>query len=388
MTRTVLVLAVALASLSPYIASAATPRTLVIGVDHLDPANQQPERGRIFEYTDFFSRSVKIHSGDTLDFRTAANAFHVVAIARDEAKARDAYPVLLLDRSRPPAPGTGLPRIQLGPSNGSITAGSELGGGTIGGPVDFPPGPCGLIQIGQAPCAFHGGADVESQGGVPGIFPEGTDWEITFNGVEPGTFAMFCYIHPGMRGEITVVPDSNLKVTTQQQIDAASQNQFLQDRSQAIDTEHAANTVRFTGQPGKRTYQVAVGISAANQHVAIDEMLPKSLNLTRGDAVAFKWLDEHSVHTVGFPNSEPPLPQAFDFGVSPPEADPGNAPAGTLLTRPDVMVDSGFLVGKNYHLQPSTQSWGVTTGPGTAAGAYAYMCTVHDFMQGALTVSP
>src|SRR5512133_2741432 len=104
-----------LATLAPALAApaAAAPQTLVIGVDHADPDNQQPDRGRLFEYTDFFSRSVRIHSGDTLDFRTAPNTFHIVGLARSEYKARIAYPVAVLDRVDPPAPGTGLPRVAL-----------------------------------------------------------------------------------------------------------------------------------------------------------------------------------------------------------------------------------------------------------------------------------
>ena len=99
---------VAVTAFSPSVAAAinSTPRTLVIGVEHIDLANQQPDRGCLFEYTDFFSRTVRIHSGDTLDFRTAPNAFHVVGIARSEYKARIAYPVVLLDaddrRRQPP----------------------------------------------------------------------------------------------------------------------------------------------------------------------------------------------------------------------------------------------------------------------------------------------
>ena len=48
------------------LAQPAAPQPLVIGVDHADPANQQPERGRNFEYTDFFSRDASVHSGDTV----------------------------------------------------------------------------------------------------------------------------------------------------------------------------------------------------------------------------------------------------------------------------------------------------------------------------------
>ncbi len=257
---------VAVTAFSPSVAAAinSTPRTLVIGVEHIDLANQQPDRGCLFEYTDFFSRTVRIHSGDTLDFRTAPNAFHVVGIARSEYKARIAYPVVVLDADDPRAPATGLPRILLGPSNGSITDGSSKGGGFVGGPVDFPPGPCGLLQLGQSRGTIHGGEDVEAQGGVPGFPPDGTDWLITFTDIEPGTYTMFCFIHPGMSGDLVVVKDSDPNVSTQAQIDGAASTQFVAERDQALAVEREANQVRFTGgAPGKRTYQVAVGISAA-----------------------------------------------------------------------------------------------------------------------------
>ena len=150
-------------------APAPSVRTLVIGVDHVDLANQQPEKFRVFEYTDFFSRTVRIHNGDTLDFQTAPGAFHIVALARSEAAARTAYPIALLDSDDPNAIGSGKSKIQFGPASGSITNGTTHGGGTLGDPNAFPPTNCGLVQFGQAPCTFRGGDDVESAGGVAGL---------------------------------------------------------------------------------------------------------------------------------------------------------------------------------------------------------------------------
>jgi hypothetical protein len=65
-------------------------QTLIIGVDHLDLANQQPQNGRVFEYTDFFTRAVTVHTGDTLDLQAAPGSFHIVALAADETVARKA----------------------------------------------------------------------------------------------------------------------------------------------------------------------------------------------------------------------------------------------------------------------------------------------------------
>src|ERR1700687_3281555 len=105
----------ALALLAPAVAVAQSgPQPLVIGVDHLDMANQRPDQGRIISYTDYFARDVSIHSGDTLDFRYAPGALHVVALAASEDTARAVYPLASLDsEDGHPAKGTGLPKIEL-----------------------------------------------------------------------------------------------------------------------------------------------------------------------------------------------------------------------------------------------------------------------------------
>ncbi len=79
-------------------------QTVTIGVDHADPANQQPEKGRLFEYTDFFSRNVSIHSGDTIDFQVAPGGFHVITLAKSEDVARSVYPALWRASARPGRP--------------------------------------------------------------------------------------------------------------------------------------------------------------------------------------------------------------------------------------------------------------------------------------------
>jgi len=395
-----------LATQAPTIASAAMPRTLVIGVDHADPANQQPGQGRVFEYTDFFSRNIRIRQGDTLDFRTAPGAVHVVALARDEHAARTTYPVALLDSDDPNAIGSGRPKIELGPSNGPITDGNEkTGGGQVGGPSDPPF--CGLSTSASV-CTFFGGDDVEAEGSVvPTFDPQGNpvaaDWKVTVL-AGPGTYSYFCFIHPGMRGSFTVVQgdhdrDRDDAITTQAEINAASAAEFSQDQSEGLAAERSANEVHFTGgAPGTRTYDVSVGVGTPDLKVAVDEMLPQHLNLAQGDRVAYHWPDRHNVHTVGFPATPPnvtsPLPGPFvpdaETDNEPFEliGDPGTAPPGTLLSNPNAVVDSGLRIGIAYGLEPTSQRWSVRTNASSSTGTYAYQCTVHDFMVGTLTLSP
>jgi hypothetical protein len=161
-------LAVALSVWSP--ASAAAPTPVTITVDRVDPANQQPypPYNRLYEYTDFFSRSVTVHRGDLVDFQAQPFTFHIVGLAADEAAARRAYPMIELDTDDAPAIGTGKPKIIFGPGNFPVTGGSVHGGGVIDRDKGKGPPACGVVQYGQAPCTFRGGDDVEIIGPTPG----------------------------------------------------------------------------------------------------------------------------------------------------------------------------------------------------------------------------
>src|ERR1700736_387939 len=87
--------------------SASTPSTLIIGVDHGDPANQRPDQGRLFEYTDFFSRSIAVHRGETLNFQYSPFSFHILAVAKSEDFANSLQPLGFADQDDPASIATG-----------------------------------------------------------------------------------------------------------------------------------------------------------------------------------------------------------------------------------------------------------------------------------------
>jgi plastocyanin len=401
-------------------ASASTP--LVIGIDYADPANQQPQAGRVFEYTDFFSREVSVHSGDTINFRVAPGAFHVVALASNEGLARQVYPVTLADNdgsgATDIAAGSGTNKLVFGPSNFPITGGCDNGqcNPTISFNNGFGPPVCGVAALGQGPCTFSGGHDIEVIGPNVGVNfstgqPAFVDQLVQIN-APAGSYDFFCYIHPGMRGKLKVVGASQ-PASSQAQIDARSWSQFVSDRAQGLAAERRTNHVEFTGEePGSRTYTVHVGIGAAHNHVAIDEMFPnRPLNLASGDSVRYLWRDPHNFHSVAFPTGDPNLPPPFGFDCGatyngipttpgPPPVclepgdtqfevigDPGNAGPGTVLSDPSVVVDAGVLGGTGYGVTPSAQSWWLATADTTKPGTYHFQCTIHDWMQGSLTLT-
>jgi plastocyanin len=402
---------------------APAPQTLSIGVDWADPANQQPNAGRVFEYTDFFSRNVRIHSGDTLDFHTAPASFHIVALARSEEVARRVYPVALADVDHDGADiaaGSGVAKVIFGPSNFPITGGSTHGGGSIAVNNGFGPPVCGVAALGEQPCTFRGGDDIEVIGPTPGFDSTGAPAfvdQLVHITAAPGEYDYFCFIHPGMRGQLNVV-DADDRTTSQSEITRRSAEQFEDDRAAGLDLEHDANHVTFSGDaPGSRTYLMHVGVGSPQSHVAIDEMLPnRQLNLAPGDRVRYVWSDRHNVHSVAFPANSKSLPEPFGFdcgpnppgyigipqnpGAPPPQVcvepgdsqpesigDPGNAAPGTRLTSPAQLVDAGIRIGTAYDVHPSSQSWSVATDQHTSAATYQFQCTVHDWMQGTLKVS-
>lgn len=400
----------------------ATPTTLVIRVDHVDSANQQPfaPYNRLFEYTDFFSRSVTVHQGDTVDFQTQPFSFHVVGLATSETAALQAYPTVTLDLDKDGAniaTGSGLPKIIYGPSNFPITNGSTGGGGTIDTNNGKGPPVCGVIAAGQQPCQFRGGDDVEIIGPTPGFNangPTSVDQDVLIT-APPGVYTYFDVLHPGMTGTLRVVPPSDA-ISTQSQIDQQSATQFQDDQTEALATEKALNSIpEGAGMAGHRSFVIMVGFSAADDHVAIDEMLPnRPFTISRGDTITYVMGDMHSAHNVAFPNDAVnPAPFGFDCGTNSPGyvgipatfnvppttsclepgqtlpefiGDPGSTPSGTMLMDPSQVLDSGVMAGTQFNLHPSMQTWQVVTGSTTASGTYTYQCTIHDWMRNTVTL--
>jgi plastocyanin len=405
------------------VASASGGATLKIGVGHVDPANQQfNDRtgnpitgGRIWSYTDFFTRDVTITSGTTLDFQTPPDEFHVVALATSGPGLRSAHPIFLPDTEDPVAPGSGVAKVLLS------AAGNAL----------FAPPTCGVKLAGQPNCTFDGVTPVIA-GGIggghikkllqslpplskkvtPANFNGAVDWNVTVN-AGPGDYNYLCLIHPDMNGTIHVVA-AGAATTTQGAINAQSLAQFAADKAEGQARYAADNTptVESTDGAGHKTWAAHAGDNTADGHVAFFEMMPRNLNLAVGDSVHWTWGTEAELHTVSFPANTPTLPPPFipdcggpgtdDFFLPPPDptsmpycgdlppsldnfelaGDPGNARPGNLGSATD-LVDSGVLVGAHYDLTPSVQDWAATAG---APGSFAYQCTIHDWMQATVTV--
>jgi plastocyanin len=404
-------------------ASASGGATLKIGVGHTDPANQQFDDrtgnpitgGRVWSYTDFFTRDVTITSGTTLDFQTPPDEFHVVALASSGPGLRAAIPIFLPDTEDTVATGSGVAKVLLGP--GAMTL--------------FAPPTCGVKLAGQANCTFDGITPVIA-GGIggghikkllqslpplnkkvtPANFNGTVNWNVTVNAA-PGNYNYLCLIHPDMNGTLHVVA-AGAPTTTQGTINAQSLTQFAADKAEGQARYTADNTPTVESTDGvHKTWAAHAGDNTASGHVAFFEMMPRNLSLAVGDSVHWHWGTEAELHTVSFPANSSTLPPPFipDCGFDPvtddiflpPDAthpmpycgdfppsqdnfelagDPGNARPGNLSSTTD-LVDSGVLVGAHYDLTPSVQDWSANA---SAPGTFAYQCTIHDWMQATVTI--
>jgi plastocyanin len=321
-------------------------------------------------------RTATVGNGDTIDFQTAPFAFHVIALAKDEASARQNFPLAGVDADDGTNPNRS-PRVQLGPAF-------------------FTPTTCGLVGSGQAPCTFDGN-NMAFAGGI-GAGPTPVDWQVTIT-APPGPYVFFCYIHPGMRGNLTVVsPGGGVPIDS-----GAAETQFQNDQAAGLTAESNANHLGFDN--GKAV--VNVGTADADKRVAVDEMLPQNALIPKGAGIEWKWIDSHNVHTVTGPAFDSRLPDDFGFDCAqgyvnvgqvfrnahtrrapchetgePPEliADPGQAP-GLAVQNTKQIFDSGTLLGPDFNFSNPT-AWSLTTTNTTVIGHYAYQCRVHPFMVG------
>lgn len=380
----------------PVTAWAASAQTFTIGIDHVDPANQQLDANgrstappglqpKVFEYTDFFTRSVKVHQGDTVDFRFAIPD-HLIQLASNEAAARQALPLFTPDEITAVegnALGSGGPKIVLGPAVFLGFGGSPTCGQTV-----------------DSQCVFNGSVPSD-----PGFAASSPDWFVQINAA-PGSYIYFCHLHPGMRGTLNVVR-GNVKVQSQGQIDRLAAAQFRRAQREAVALYDEANQVEAEQHDsGPTVYNVHVGVTSRDRHIAIHDMLPSKLSVKPGDIVRYQW-QTNVIHTVEFapvspfgvdcetsyaplsgPDQQPICPSGApepEPGIFPVEliGDPGSQVSGALLAD---TTDSGLIVGSSYaqyYGGLGADHWSVKA---RARGARQYFCAIHDWMTGTITV--
>jgi plastocyanin len=368
-------------------ASAATgPLTITADRPSAVPA------GHNWGYNDFFPRVLSIHRGTTIRFAIAG--FHTATLLPAGQSAdltRKSFGLLKNDTEDTTAN-----------ANGSTHTEINLG-------AAFPiPGGCGTSGH---PCTFNGSSMINSGAPLAGPVPA-LNVKVT---APVGFYQFLCLVHPKMQGWLAVVP-SGFHVTTPAELAAAVTAQTAHDRAAGWAAEAAANVAHSSlNSNGTRTWFMTAGTGSADGFVAVNEMLPRSITIHRGDRVVWAARSVNEPHTVTFPRDlhtdmlpfcesgatdTPATPtvippaglQDFACGGGPideVEFDGGNGV--NHVTSAATVSDSGVFAStaaiNGFGLAPTAAKtrWAVSF-TAAARTTYTYVCQIHAGMAGKIIV--
>ena len=286
--------------------------------------------------------------------------------------------------------------------------------GTRKATFDFGPLQPTSFSCGAAsnPCPFNGTSIVSS--GVP-MGPGAFYVKVT---APVGTYAFLCRVHPGMSGSLTVV-GAAAHATSETERRAQVVAQIRADRHDGFAAEAAASRAAVhLNANGTRTWLLTAGTGTV--HTAVLEMLPRNVNIRKGDTVAWRSPQINEPHTVTFPDEQftdfapnceegggvdsPAMPlhfpptSPFDFGCGGPpptrpadEIELGGGNGVRQIANPSTISDSGILqshaLDTALHLPfaAARVQWSVRF-TNAVPGTYTYICQVHFGMHGTIVV--
>jgi plastocyanin len=302
----------------------------------------------------YFPGSLTITQGDTVNWNFAS--FHTVTFP-----AGGPPPALI-------EPGPGPGELMLGPGFFPIPPGPTAPSGPYDGSTP--------ISSGTPP---EGGDETDPQDAPPFVF------SLTFT--RAGSYHYICVLHPGMEGWLTVLPPGSAPPETPTQARARGDAE-LQGRVgllNALVNEAAPNADddQVSGSVTVHTAVAGIGVGGASKLA----FMPAELDDVRvGDVVVWYWSDPYEIHTVTFPGNQPP-PEFVE-----PRFGPGGPGAGppTLVIPANVAGPAGNNAAyTGGYLNSGVKGVGASFAATFAApGTYEYLCLVHPFMMGKITVSP
>jgi plastocyanin len=348
--------------------------------------------GHQWGYNDFFPRTLAVHRGQTIRF--VIEGFHTATLlpaGQSAAGTRQSSGLLADDTDDTTLNANGSTHTEL-----NLVAA-------------FPnPGGCGTSGN---PCTFNGSSEINSGAPLAGPVPP-LNVKVT---APVGFYRFLCLIHPKMEGWLAVVP-AGFHTTTPAELNATVAAQVSHDRAAGWAAESAANVAhsRLNGD-GTRTWFMTAGTGSPDGFVAVNEMLPRSVTIHRGDRVVWGARAVNEPHTVTFPHDlqTDMLPECENGATDTPATPTVIPPAGLQdfacsggpidevefdggngvnhVTSAATVSDSGFIastaVVNGFGLASTAASsrWAVSFA-GAAKTTYTYVCQIHDGMAGKIVV--
>jgi len=308
----------------------------------------------------YFRKTITIHRGDKVKWDI--NGFHSVTFVPEG----DPLPGLI-------APDT------ANPVSGSLDA--------AGQPFWFNGQPnLGFNPLAAAP---QGGTTLDPDALTSSGLPpeEGPPPPYTLKFPETGTYTYVCTVHPGMDAKVKVVKPGRPIPSAKKDAKAAKKELVkVLKRVKALSA-------------GQGTDDLQNAIQAGNDRAGgatVFKFFPASATVKAGDTITLQMPPSSSeVHSFTFGPSngtdqyvdvlaQQLIGQYFDpRGAYPSEPPPAGVPTHTATLHGNGFWNSGLL--DSYDESPLPQSTQVKFGE---AGTFGYICVIHPFMRGEVTVTP
>jgi plastocyanin len=352
---------VALCSLAvPGVAAAAT-KDVIAG----KPVKKLPAGvAKDADLNQFFPSSIKVHAGDSVRFTIAG--FHAVNFP----KRGEAPPPLA-------APDTSHP------ANNSVDS-SGTAYWFNGQPTPVIPS---IVSAGTGSGKPYTGAAAVGSG-----LPLGPPKPFVVKFPKAGSYTYYCVVHPGMKATVSVVGKS--KPVPSAKADAARAAAQLAKSVTALkqlaQQKAPANTV--IAGPDKTNGPVLLRFTPANLTTKVGT--PITLEMTPGTTedhtftfakdvkAAGKAADATFIGPLAGSSTSGPPTLAFDPKWAYPSDPPGAPVAINGTNHGDGFVNTGVLDGS-----PATPFPQKVTVSFSAPGTYTYLCAIHTFMTGKITVT-
>jgi plastocyanin len=245
-------------------------------------------------------------------------------------------------------------------------------GGPSSGELQLGPGAFPMGMNGRTPIVYDGTQQISSGAPLQGP-PEEAYFAVTFT--RPGLYGYICVLHPGMRAEVEVREATASLPETPAQAKARGQATLsvLAAKVQQ-DAAHVRPVIAGSVHTALAGLGDGFGASAL-------QFINGDKTVKRGDTVVWANADPFEIHTVTFTGG------ARDPEFIEPHPQAGGPPA--LVIPANV---AGPVGGESYSGQGYANS-GILGSGGTyalrfdaPAGAYEYLCIIHPWMRGTITV--
>jgi hypothetical protein len=342
----------------------------------------------------FFPKTIRVHEGDVLHFRS--RGFHSATLLPASQTDPAAWAAANANGAGPGAPwalfdtdpddGAGALKINnqaLFPTNDTC--------GTLDNPCPFDASDAtGVLNSGLPENRLHFSVEVTA--------PAGT------------TFHAICLVHNAMTMTIEVV-DAGVPATTQDQINDAMDTLLRKDRREARELDERLSRPRRTLLPnGTRRWRAFAGFDTEN--IALLAMYPAELNIRRGDRVRWSASENlvFEVHTVTGPRRKantiansafvPFCDPDGDAGPGPDEPASSTGPPCDPITELEFDFPRRFVIPHGdgrVTTGGDLESAGIF-GPGFGPDFYTlrfprrldnpwgFICLIHPFMQGRVAI--